>query len=128
VAVAIALATIVSLIGCYVRAPDAVLGVAFARARAAEAAVTQESQPRLRIEREDVPRHDVDAIPVSRVVTKTVGAHYREREAGAPVRLVALALRAHDVPPADVPGVAGIDELPTDPPTRARARLMVFLN
>ncbi|MDF2692603.1 MAG: hypothetical protein K0S65_986 [Labilithrix sp.] len=128
VASVVALATVFALIGAYVRAPDAVLGVAFARACAAESAVTERSHPRLRVDREDV--HvvvDVDGLPDAPDATKSVET-CREREGESPPPSLTV-VAGRTLPDAMyLDGEHGLDWLPVGPPTRERARLMVFLN
>ncbi len=127
VASAVAVAAILSLIGAYVRAPESLLGVAFARACAAERAVTERTQPRLRVDREDAHIDDSDGLPPS----------FDAMKAGSPPRAVG--------DPPTFRGAAvtlrSVTELSTGPsldpgaprvsigrPTRQRARLMVYLN
>jgi hypothetical protein len=127
VSTAVALATVLALVGSYVRAPEALLGVAFARACAAESAVTERSQPRLRVDHEDVHHvDDVDGLPAFAGSTKSVETGgERDGEEPTPVVLPAGHLVAADEPWS---GERGLDWLPIGPPTRDRARLMVFLN
>ena len=127
VAAAVAVATLISLIGSYVRPPDALLGVAFARACAAEAAMMDECHPRLRVDREDTDPGDVDGVAPSSGVSKRT-AHARAADDVLGPRL-AVSTRPASVPGrVGAAGDRGLAWLPVEPPTRARARLMVFLN
>jgi hypothetical protein len=127
VATAIAIATIFSLIGGYVRPPEAVLRVAFARACAAEAAAAERIHPRLRVDREDVQVDDVDGLPASVDLTKSVEPR-GERDGEASPRLASVSAFVSTTPPATLDPYRGVERLPLDSPTRQRARLMVFLN
>ena len=125
---AVAIATILSLVGAYVRAPEALLGVAFARACAAERAAMERTQPRLRVDREDMQLEDVDGLPPSIDGMKT-GSPPRERAEQPSMRGSALALSRFASTPGGRPERdPGVEWLPIGPPTRERARLMVFLN
>jgi hypothetical protein len=130
----VAFVALVSLCVSTPTAQNAALGVAFARACAAEDARTHQNEPRLRLDRDEAHSADIHALvrPIGSVETVL----RRERDAGgsdlhvdgaqvaAPflvASLTATAVPAGDADP-------GVRSLPTDPPTRARARLMVFLN
>jgi hypothetical protein len=126
VAGVVAIATILALIASYVRAPEAVLAVAFARACAAEAAVTESSQPRLREDREEVHVDDVDAVP-SVDFSKLVKLQ-RPRDGVASPPLATLSGGLAMTAPVNIEVGSGLEWLPVGPPTRERARLMVFLN
>jgi hypothetical protein len=129
VVTAVVIATLLSLIGFSIRAPEAVLGVAFARACATETAVTERSHPRLRVDREDIHLDDVGALPVS--VQSTKGFVFQPEDRMSDPDRGALALASTEarswplLPAKDTPG---LPRLPSGPPTRERARLMVFLN
>jgi hypothetical protein len=125
--IAVGLVAVLSLLASSMRASDALLGVTFARARAAEAATTNELHARLRIGPEDEHTNDVDALAPPVEIAKA-SAPPRENEESAGNR-VALLAPAAAVMPLAIEGIdTGVRWLPADPPSRARARLMVFLN
>jgi len=126
VATAVALATVLSLLGVYSRAPSSVLGVAFARACAAERAATDVAHARLRVDNEDVHAEDIEGLVPS--VASVEAAAPRERAEQPATRPDALALVASILPHDRLHPNPGIERVPIVAPTRERARLMVFLN
>lgn len=129
----VVLVAILSVFVSSMRVPDAVLGVAFARICAAESARTHHGNPRLRAEREDSEVYDIHALTPRVEAIKVMPRRGREadRKGGSPVddlragasleQLTVLPLALADADPS-------IGSFPIDPPTRARTRLMVFLN
>ncbi|HVH44080.1 MAG TPA: hypothetical protein VM925_17135 [Labilithrix sp.] len=126
-ALGVALAAVISIIGSYVRAPHALLGVAFARACAAESAATDGGHPRLRADGEDAHVADVEGLAPSPRVAKTA-ALLRDGDGGASARVGTTTMIANLATSPFVVGDSGLGRRPIDPPTRGRARLMVFLN
>lgn len=127
VAAAVAVATIVAVLGAYSRAPHELLGIAFARACAAESAMMERTQSRLRVDDEGEHIEDTDALLPSTEAGKARSP--RDRAEGlAPRRATAFMLRRRDVPSAGREGGPGIERIPLGTPARQRARLMVFLN
>lgn len=127
-ATAVAIASVLAVVGGYVRAPNSLLGVVFARACAAERDVMERRQPRLRVESEDTHVADADDGLLPSIHSGKAASPPRERGPEPGLRVAALAARVSNVPDMDLPGDPGLDLVPTGPPTRERARLMVFLN
>ena len=127
-ATAVALATVFSVIGAYSRAPHALLGVAFARACAAERVATERTLPRLRVDDEDVV-HDADTetalLPSSDGLKVRAPREPAEQPPAVPTTLPLRGSSAHH---ARLERDPGIERVPIGAPTRERARLMVFLN
>ncbi len=124
-ATVVALATAFSVIGVYSRAPNALLGVAFARACAAERVAMDRTQPRLRVDDEDAV-HDADT--ETALLPSVDGLKARESAEEGPAGLSTFALGGPSAPHARLERDPGIERIPIVAPTRERARLMVFLN
>jgi hypothetical protein len=123
----VGICALVALVVASLRAPDAVLSATFARACAVEAAATNRSHTGARVDREHGRGGDVRAVPVSVESAKT-SAPVRERAFASGFRLASLSTIAITVPRPRESAGPGARWSSTDPPTRARARLMVFLN
>ena len=126
-ATAVALATVFSVIGGYSRAPDALRGVAFARACAAERVATERTQSRLRVDDEDAV-HDSDTEALLPSVDGLKARASREPAEELPARLATFAFGGSSAAHARLERDPGIERVPIGAPTRERARLMVFLN
>ena len=124
--IGIALATVLAVLGAYSRAPNGLLGIAFARAYAAESAATERTKPRLRIDDEDERLEDTDAVLPSVEAAKTATARARAEAPGAR-RAAECADRLPVPTTARLDSSPGIERVPIGTPTRERARLMVFL-
>ena len=127
VATAVVLAPVLSLLGVYGRAPSSVLGVAFARACAAERAATDGAHPRLRVDNEDAHVEDIAGL-VPAVAGVKAAAPREGADQPSSIRPSTSALLASNAPDLR-PGLdPGMERIPIVAPTRERARLMVFLN
>lgn len=127
-ATAVAIASILAVVGSYVRAPNALLGVVFARACAAERDATERRQPRLRVDSEDTHVADADDGFMPSIRAGKAASPPRDRVAVPGVHLAAVRPRVSKLPSVEMAGDPGLAVIPTGPPTRERARLMVFLN
>jgi hypothetical protein len=128
----VVIASIVAVVAASLRA-DAVLGVAFARACAAESkAAGTEDRSRLRVDREDIEVESAPALAATAEVAKRVAPSPKRAERGRVDRLVRLASDERSQIAISAPSMrtpsAELAWTATDPPTRGRARLMVFLN
>jgi len=121
--------SVLALVGMFARAPEALLGAVFARARAAEA-VTMAARHgwRLRVEREDERNDDAQLLRTSVAVTKTVTSERQGHDDGTSLGSLSWQLARPSWPWAIASARRAWPCLPIAPPTRGRARLMVFLN
>jgi hypothetical protein len=128
----VAFAAVLSLVASSVRASDALLGVTFARACAAEAATTHPSQIRvgraLSLDDDDEPRsNDIDTFAPTLEITKASSAP-RQNDRSAAHRIASLSPSIIAMLPSEHAVDTGLSWPPPEPSSRARARLMVFLN